>query len=88
MIARERLIEIGVSITGVGIMVALLYVIGLNYTDEASNGHQILSPSGGEMVVYAIVAFIVLMAVAGVILTYTVTIPEAENDDGSDSSSA
>lgn len=88
MIARERLIEIGVSVTGVGIMVALLYVIGLNYTDEASNGHQVLSSSGGEMVVYAIVAFVVLMAVAGVILTYTVTIPEAENGDGPDSNGA
>jgi len=87
MIARERLIEIGVSLTGVGIMVALLYVIGLNYTNEAANGHQVLTSTGGEMVVYAIVAFIVLMAVAGLVLTHTVTIVEAENGDGSDSSS-
>lgn len=88
MIARERLIEIGVSVTGVGIMVALLYVIGLRYTDEASNGHQVLSSSGGEMVVYAIIAFILLMAAAGLVLTYTVTVVEAENDDSSDSSNA
>lgn len=80
MIARERLIEIGISVAGVGVMVVLLYSIGASYTDEASNGHQELSASGGEMVVYSIVAFVFLMAVAGIVLTYTVTVVEAEKD--------
>jgi len=87
MIERERLIEIGVSVAGVGVMVALLYYIGSTHTSEA-NGHQVLSPSGGELVVYSIVAFIVLMAVVGVILIQTVTVPEAqaENGDGNSNS--
>ncbi|AGN01450.1 hypothetical protein L593_07525 [Salinarchaeum sp. Harcht-Bsk1] len=86
MLERERLIEIAVSVGGVGVMVALLYYIGSTHTSEA-NGHQVLSPSGGELVVYSIIAFIVLMAIVGVVLIQTVTVPEARADDG-DSSGA
>jgi hypothetical protein len=85
MIERERLIEIGASVSGVGIMVAILYAIGATHTDEV-NGHQELSAAGGELVVYGIVAFVVLMAAVGVFLIYTVTVVEAEKDDSNGSS--
>lgn len=85
MIERERLIEIAASVAGVGVMVALLYAIGATHT-EAVNGHQELSASGGELVVYSIVAFVVLMAAVGVFLIYTVTVVEAEKEDANGSS--
>lgn len=78
MIERERLIEIGASVAGVGVMVAALYVIGLQHAEEA-NGHQVLSATGGELVVYSIIGFIVVMAAVGVLLMRTVTVVEAEN---------
>jgi len=80
MIERERLIEIGASVAGVGVMVALLYYIGANHAEEAADGHQVLSPSGGELVIYSRIAFIVLMAAVGVLLMRTVTVPEAAAD--------
>jgi|GEM_PF-2468899 len=80
MIERERVIEIVVSVAGVGAMIALLYVIGSQHTNEL-DGHQVLTPEGGELVVYSLAFFLVLMAGAGVILMRTVTVVEAENDD-------
>lgn len=87
MIPRERLIEIVVSLSGVATMIAILYWIGSTET-KTVNDHQVLTPSGGELVVYAIIAFIVLMAVAGMILIRTVTVVEAENGDDGNSSGA
>jgi small-conductance mechanosensitive channel len=85
MIERERLIEIGASVTGDAVMVALLYAIGASHTEEV-NGHQELSASGGELVVFSIVAFVVLMAAVGVLLIYTVTVVEAERDEANGNS--
>lgn len=65
---RERLIEIVVSVTAVGIMFGLLYFIGAEYTDGNT-----LSTTGGELLVYAIIAFIFLMSAVGVVLAYTVS---------------
>lgn len=84
MIERERLIEIAASVAGVGVMVVLLYVIGASHT-ETVNGHQELSASGGTLVVYSIVAFVVLMAAVGVFLIYTVTVVEAEKEEANGS---
>lgn len=85
MIERERLIEIGASVAGVGIMLVLLYAIGASHSEEV-NGHQELGASGGELVVFGIVAFVVLMATVGVFLIYTVTVVEAEKDEADGSS--
>lgn len=82
MLARERLIEIGASVGGVGIMVALLYFIGTTHATEQPDGHMELSQTGGKLVVFGIVGFVVLMAIVGVLLTYTVTVPEARDGNG------
>lgn len=79
MIERERIIEIVASAAGVGAMLAMLYFIGANHAEEV-NDHQVLSPTGGELVIYGMIAFIVLMAVVGFVLIHTVTVPEAEKD--------
>lgn len=85
MLARERLIEIAMSAAGVGAMVAFLYFVGTNYAEEVADGHQQLSDTGGVIVVYGIVGFIVLMALIGFALMRTVTVPEA-GEDASDGS--
>lgn len=82
MIERERLIEIGVSVAGVAIMLALLAFVGSSYS-TTTDGQQVLTPTGGELVVYSIAAFVVLMAVAGLILIRTVTVVEAGDDSSS-----
>lgn len=80
MLARERLIEIGVSAAGVAVMYALLFYVGSTY-GSSTNGQRELTSTGGEMVVYSIVAFVVVMVVAGFVLIRTVTVVEAENGD-------
>lgn len=79
MIERERVIEIAASVAGVGAMMVMLYVIGSNHAEEV-NDHQVLSSSGGELVIYSMIAFILLMAIVGVVLMRTVTVPEAEQE--------
>lgn len=80
MIERERVIEIAVSVVGVGAMLAMLYFVGANHASEAADGHHELSATGGELVIYSMIVFIVLMAIAGVVLMRTVTVPEAEQE--------
>jgi len=81
MIARERLIEIAVAVGGVAVMFALLFFVGDSY-GTSTDGQRALSSTGGELVVYSIVAFVVVMAVAGLVLLRTVTVVESEADDG------
>lgn len=68
MLERERVIEIVVSVVAVGIMFALLYLIGAEYGNGAELGTE-----GGELLVYLIVGFVFLMSATGVILAYTVS---------------
>lgn len=79
MIERERVIEIVASAAGVGAMMVMLYVIGSTHAEEV-NDHQVLSPTGGELAIYSMIAFIVLMAIIGVVLMRLVTVPEAEQE--------
>lgn len=83
MLARERLIEIGVSVGVVAIIVATLYLIGLRET-VTENGHDVLTTTGGELVVYTIVGFILLLGAAGLLLLRSVTVVEAEEDSSDD----
>lgn len=82
MIERERLIEIVVAVGAVLSMFATLYLVGSNYS-ETVDGQQDLTATGGELVVYAIAGFVLLLAVLGVVLMYTVTEAEAGNGDSS-----
>ena len=82
MLARERLIEIAVSIAVVLTLIGTLYAIGLRFT-TVEDGHQVLTATGGEYVVYSIVGFVFLLAIAGLLLLRVVTIVEADDSDGS-----
>lgn len=83
MLARERLIEIGVAVGCVGLMVLTMYALGQTYLVE--NGQPYLESPGGEYVVYSIVGFILLLSVAGIAVLRLVTVVEAEaEDDGDD----
>lgn len=88
MLARERLIEIGVAIGAVATMLVLLYVVGRTYGTVSEAGHRVLTETGGEIVILSVVAFILLMAAAGLVLLRTVTVVEAEDGgaDGANSS--
>lgn len=81
MLPRERLVEIVVAVAGVGAMVLALYLIGRRY-GSVEDGHRVLDATGGELIVFSIAAFVLLMAAAGLFLLRTVTVPEAESDDG------
>lgn len=65
---RERILEIVVSVIAVGLMFAVLYWIGSDYTTN-----QELSAEGGTMIVYSIVFFILVMAIAGGVLAFTIS---------------
>lgn len=78
-IGREQILEIVVSVTAVGLMFGVLYWIGSNYS-----ANRELSATGGELLVYSVVFFIVAMSLAGVILAYTVS----EGGDDGDNATA
>ena len=64
MIERDRLIEILVSVTVVGVFVGLLIFIGSVYNDDG------FGPEGGLALMGAIIAFIVVMTIVGIGLAY------------------
>lgn len=68
MIERARIIEIVASVLAVGLMIGIMVLIGHRYTQNGEFGE-----SGGLMIVVAIVCFILLMAVVGYVLAFTVT---------------
>ncbi|QFU82029.1 DUF7472 family protein [Natronorubrum aibiense] len=74
MVEREQLIEIVVAVTAVFLMLGAMIGIGSQY--GATNGG--LSPEGGQLLVGAIVGFIVLLTAVGVALAYVLNDP----DDG------
>ncbi len=70
-IERRRLIEIIVSVGAVGLFVAVLILIGLEYNEDG------LSADGGLVLIGAIVFFVLLMAAVGISFAYTLD-PEEE----------
>ncbi len=68
MIERERVIEIVASVVAVGLMIGIMVLIGRQYTQNGEFGD-----SGGLMLVVAIILFVLLMAVIGYVLAFTVT---------------
>lgn len=83
MPTRERLIEIVVACGAVAVMYALLFYVGASHARAVDGGRE-LTETGGVLVVYAVAAFVVVMAVAGMVLLYTVTVVEAENEAAAD----
>ena len=72
MLERERIIEIVVAVSAVFLMLGVMIGIGLNYGGADST----LSPAGGELLVGAIVGFILLLTLIGVGLAFALNDPE------------
>lgn len=78
MLARERLIEIAVAVTVVAALLGSLYYVGLRET-VTEDGQQVLTATGGELVVFSVVGFILLLGAAGLFLLQSVTAVEADD---------
>ena len=72
MLERERIIEIVVAVSAVLLMLGVMIGIGVNYGGEDS----VLTPEGGELLVGAIVGFILLLTLLGVGLAFALNEPE------------
>ncbi|WP_255169169.1 DUF7472 family protein [Natrononativus amylolyticus] len=72
MLERERIIEIVVAVTAVALMIGVMVGIGTNYTVNDTE----LTAEGGEMLVGAIIGFIILLTFIGVGLAYALNDPE------------
>lgn len=87
MLDREQLIEIGVAVSAVVLMLGAMITIGSEYGSESA-----LSPEGGELLVGAIVGFILLLTAVGLVLAYVMNEPddglEADDDDADAQSAA
>ena len=78
MLERERIIEIVVAVASVLVMIGVMIGIGTTY----GAGGSILPEEGAEMLVWAIIGFIFLMTLVGIVLAFALNEPE----DGLDSS--
>ncbi|AFZ72690.1 DUF7472 family protein [Natronobacterium gregoryi] len=71
MLERERIIEIVVAVFAVALMIGVMIGIG-----SIHGGHDsVLSSEGAELLVWAIVGFIVLLTAVGVGLAYVMNEP-------------
>ncbi|RQG89138.1 hypothetical protein EA462_12260 [Natrarchaeobius halalkaliphilus] len=71
MLDRERVIEIIVAVSAVLVMLGVMFYIGVTYGGENS----VLSPDGAEMLVGAIVGFILLLTAVGIGLAFVLNEP-------------
>lgn len=74
---RARVIEIVAAVVAVAFMIAILAVIGQRYTESGE-----FASEGGLMLVVAIILFVLVMAVVGYVLAFTVTAEEAAAEAG------
>ncbi|MFP8957822.1 hypothetical protein ACLI4Y_13940 [Natrialbaceae archaeon A-CW3] len=81
MLERERLIEIAIAIPVVALMIGAMMTIGERY---ATNGD--LTAEGGQALVGAVIGFVVLMFLVGIVLAYLTNGPEdgLETEDSSE----
>lgn len=77
---REQLIEIATSVGAVGVMIGVMMAIGATYTTDGG-----LSAAGGQMLVGAIVFFILMMAGVGYVLATKVSGAEESDNDAANS---
>ena len=84
MLDREQIIEIVVAVAAVLVMLGTMLVIGDTYGGDDS----ILQPDGGEILVGAIVGFILLLTLVGIVLAFVMNEPgEGLEDDDADAQS-
>ena len=69
MLERDQLIEIVVAVSAVFLMLGAMITIGTRY------GNGTLSPEGGELLVGAIIGFILLLTAAGIGLAFYMNEP-------------
>lgn len=87
MLERERIIEIVVAISAVLLMLGAMIGIGSQYTADG----ETMSAEGGELLVIAIVGFILLLTAVGFALAFLLNDPEdglETEDDDPDAQSA
>ncbi|ELY64816.1 DUF7472 family protein [Natronococcus jeotgali] len=84
MLERERIIEIVVAASAVFVMLGTMIAIGSEYGGPESA----LSATGGEMLVGAIVGFVVLLTAAGIGLAYLLNDPGDGLEDDADAQNA
>ncbi|ARS89607.1 DUF7472 family protein [Natrarchaeobaculum aegyptiacum] len=77
MLERERIIEIVVAVAAVFVMIGAMLWIGTTYGGD--NG--VLTTDGAEVLVGAMVGFIVLLLGVGLVLAYVMNEPEGFDDD-------
>lgn len=77
MLERERIIEIVVAVSSVLLMLGAMISIGYAYGTDNS----LLSQDGAELLVGAIIGFIVLLTAVGIGLAYVLNEPNDEIDD-------
>ncbi|SFC27877.1 hypothetical protein SAMN05444422_106189 [Halobiforma haloterrestris] len=77
MLERERIIEIVLAVSAVLLMLGTM--IGIGYTYGADGG--VLSQDGAELLVGAIIGFIVLLTAVGIGLAYILNDPDDGLDD-------
>ena len=80
MLERDRIVEIVAAVGAVGAMIATMYWIG---TTHGNGGN--LGADGGQLLVGAIVGFVLLLTAVGLALAYALNDPEEglEETDGS-----
>ncbi|MXV62946.1 hypothetical protein GS429_12880 [Natronorubrum sp. JWXQ-INN-674] len=86
MLDRDQIIEIVVAVSSVLLMLGVMMNIGAEY--GSANGG--LTPDGAELLVGAIVGFILLLTVVGIGLAYVMNEPGdgLEADDDADAKNA
>lgn len=84
MLERERIIEIVVAVAAVLVMIGVMMSIGADYT-QVEGGEEVLTEDGGELFVGAVIGFILLMTVVGVVLAFALNDPEDGLEDASES---
>ncbi len=83
MLERDRIVEIVAAVGAVGAMIAAMYWIGTTY----GNGGG-LGADGGQLLVGAIVGFVLLLTAIGIGLAYALNDPEDGLDDADGSNAA
>lgn len=77
MLERDQVLEVVSSVFAVAVMIGAMYWIGTNYSTDGAT----FTPEGGQLLVGAIVGFIVLMTAIGVALAFALNGPEDGLED-------
>ncbi|QSG04259.1 DUF7472 family protein [Natranaeroarchaeum sulfidigenes] len=73
---RERVIEIVAAVGAVVVMIATMMWVGSTYATDGA-----LTDDGGMLLVGSVIFFILLMAAVGVVLAYTVSAEDNDEDE-------